>query len=93
MTITLSALTREQVEAAASRRIPLHHTTGLPGSWYVLVGVTLHYVRDLVQDVTGEKPDIVEARKALHALGFPLFCWASDGMVDKGHPWHTGQTG
>ncbi|NBE54866.1 hypothetical protein GUY60_26250 [Streptomyces sp. YC537] len=84
-------MTREQVAAAAGARKPLHHTDGLPGSWYVLVGVTLHYVRDLVQDVTGEQPDIVEARKALHALGFPLFCRASHGMVDKGHPWHTGQ--
>ncbi|MFK0229804.1 hypothetical protein ACIQUL_28995 [Streptomyces sp. NPDC090303] len=90
--VPLAEVTRAHIEAAARRRTPLGQDDPVAASWYVLVGGGLHYVRDLVRDVTGGQDSTPEARKALKVLGFSLFCWASPSMVERGHPWHTGQT-
>ncbi|MFI8962168.1 hypothetical protein ACIGO8_08635 [Streptomyces sp. NPDC053493] len=87
----LAEVTREQIEDAARQRAPLTQNDPVTASWYVLVGGGLHYVRDLVRQVTGGEDSTADARKALKALGFNLFCWASPSMVEQGHPWHTGQ--
>ncbi|WCD84245.1 hypothetical protein KPP03845_100566 [Streptomyces xanthophaeus] len=83
-------VTREQVEAAATRLPPVHSTAGLAGVWYALVGTGLHHVVDLVGGVTKDQPPVRAARLALDALGLPVLCWAGPDLLDKGHPRHTG---
>ncbi|MFJ3902219.1 hypothetical protein [Streptomyces sp. NPDC090025] len=86
---SVESATREEIEAAAARRIPAHQTVTLEGEWYVLVGGALYYARELIEDVTGVR-DVVRARKHLfHTLGFPVFALADARMIDDGHPRHT----
>ncbi|MCY0936914.1 hypothetical protein [Streptomyces sp. H34-S4] len=86
---TVFKFTLADVEAAASRLVPAHHTS-LDGEWYALVGSGLHYVRPLVAEASKAPKDVSvkDARLALHSLGVTLFGWAGHEMIEKGLPGH-----
>ncbi|MGW1773337.1 hypothetical protein [Streptomyces sp. NPDC002104] len=85
-------LTREGVEAAASRMLAVHQTAPGGAEWYVLVGSGLHYVSDVFAEATSgpRTRDVKSVRDALDLLGFPLFVRADRDLIDKGIPTHRG---
>ncbi|MEV7616186.1 hypothetical protein [Streptomyces sp. NPDC089799] len=87
---TTHTLHRRDIEAAASRLEPAHSSRALEAKWYALVGGGLHYVRPLIAAVTNETPKVDDARQALAALGFSVFCLADDDLLNNGIPWHRG---
>ncbi|MYT27552.1 MULTISPECIES: hypothetical protein [unclassified Streptomyces] len=91
---TRHAVTRAQVEAAASHLPPAHSATfSRNREWYALVGTGLHYVVDLLAEASGTKPsDVKTARLALDALGFPVVCWAWGDLLTVGHSGHRTHT-
>ncbi|MGW5398026.1 hypothetical protein [Streptomyces sp. NPDC003952] len=87
---TRHEVTREQIQQAAARLVPVHSETFSKNqAWFALVGGGLHYVTDLLDAATGHRPSNVEtARLTLDTLGFPVLCLAYGSLLADGHPAH-----
>ncbi|MET9516631.1 hypothetical protein [Streptomyces sp. NPDC002994] len=88
---TLYAITRDDVEAAASRLERADSEAfNQHRAWYALVGTGLYYVKELINEAAhSELSDVKIARLALDSLGFPVLGWAWGDLLHTGHPAHT----
>ncbi len=92
MTPTDDATARDRalVHQAAARLVPAHSENPHKNrAWYVLVGTSLSYVCDVVEEAFGTTARNVDKdRKTLDALDFPVFALGYGALMTKGHPAH-----